>query len=106
MANVITGNPLILDTAADNIFAPGAKLWVSKIRWRPTNVSETCRVEDGNEVEKWTATTTDIGTANNAILPEPETSFDPPLLFDGLSLGTLTAGTCYIYLARPPSRTS
>jgi len=101
MANVITGNPLILDTAADNIIAAGTKVMISKIKFFPTDKDQTCQIEDAAEVVKSKQTTTDIGTATNAILPEPESDFDPPLYCDGLSLGVLTAGSVHIYLARP-----
>jgi len=73
---------------------------ISKIKYFPAAAAETCQIEDGNEVVKWKATTTEVGTANNFVLPEPESNFEPPLLCDGLSLGVLTAGSVHIYLAQ------
>ena len=100
MVNVITGNPLILDTAADNLFAPGITLIITNIYWVPSAIDQTCLVEDGSEIVIWEATTTEIGTAGTPIT-NPQISFVSPFRCSGLSLGTLTAGgTVYIYLQK------
>ena len=99
MANVITGNPLILDTAADNIYKPGITIHITNMYWVPSAIDQTCQVENGSELVIWEATTTEIGTAGTPIT-NPQIAFNPPYRCSGLSLGTLTAGgTLYIYLA-------
>ena len=102
MANVTGTNPLVIDTAADNIFAPNTNVKISGFKWIPSAIDQVVLVEDGKERAVWGANTTEIGTVANAILPQPQQNFVPPITLQGLSVGTLTTGgTLYIYLAQP-----
>ena len=101
MVNVITGNPLILDTAADNLFAPGVTLHITNMFWNlATAVGNTLQVENGSEVVIWKVDHSNIGTADNVLVPTSQITFRPPLRVSGLSLGTIDAGILYIYLAK------
>lgn len=100
MANVVTGNPFILDTAADDVVAGIVE--ITKIRWvGATAVDHTAQLEDAAERVIWAATTTDIGTATNVIVPEPESDFNPPLKVQGISVGALESGKLYVYHKSP-----
>jgi hypothetical protein len=91
MANNINNNPFILDTAADNIVAPGQKLYPKSMVYSGgTAAAHIASVEDGNEVEKCTLTITGAGQT---------VAFNFPAGFemDGLSLGTLSSGKAYLY---------
>jgi len=100
MSNVVTANPLILDTVADDVVTGPLK--ITKIRWvAPTAVDHTAQLEDGAERVIWRATTTDIGTATNVIVPEADSNFIPPLQVTGLSVGVLGSGVLYVYHDSP-----
>jgi hypothetical protein len=92
VANDITLNPWKLDTAADNIVAPGRKLYPKKLVWTGTAIAggSDLQLEDGNEnvVFVWVASLADEGVI-----------FDFPEGFamDGCSLGVIDAGELYIY---------
>lgn len=102
MANVILGNPLILDTVADNIVVPGRNVLIMAIVWDgPTAVNHVVQLENGHEIVIWKKTLTDIVDPTNIFLPASQITFPLPLVSDGLSLGTLDSGTLYVYLARP-----
>ena len=100
MSNILTGNPLILDTAADNLLV--GPIHITKIRWvGATAVDHAAQLEDAAERVVWEATQTDIGTGTNILSREPESTFVPPLLITGLSLGVLGSGKLYVYYADP-----
>ena len=101
MSNVVGTNPLVIDTAADNIVAPNINVKVSRFLWIPSAVDQVVLVEDGKERPVWGHNSNEVTTATDFI-PQPSESFVPPLLLQGLSVGTLTTGgTLYIYLAQP-----
>lgn len=93
IANVISSNPFILDTAADDIVAPGKPLFPKKAVWvRGTTAGHICLIEDGREVAK-AELTLNVTAAGGFV------QFDFPSGFkmDGLSLGTLSSGVLYLY---------
>ena len=96
MANAITGNPIILDTAAaTNIVS--TQFLVQAILWDPGTSganADVCTVTDKNGVVKYNAT---LLTGN--LIPAPIT-FIVPIVFDGLRVTALTHGKVYIYLAQ------
>jgi len=92
MANVVTGNPFILDTATATIIpaGTGGMLSVYTIRWTSGSLADAIQLEDGANVVKWSATGT---IANNV----DQTVFDPPLFFNGLRCSVLGSGKVYVY---------
>lgn len=100
MSNVLTANPLILDTVADNLLT--GPIHITKIRWvGATTVDHAAQLEDAAERVVWEAAQTDIGTGNNILNREPESTFVPPLHVTGLSLGVLGSGKLYVYYDDP-----
>ena len=101
MSNVVDTNPLVIDTAADNIVPPNVNVKVSRFLWIPSAVDQVVLVEDGKERAVWGHNSNEVTTATDFI-PQPSEGFVPPLLMQGLSVGTITSGgTLYIYLAQP-----
>ena len=100
MSNVLTGNPLILDTVADNLLT--GPIHITKIRWvGATTVDHEAQLEDAAERVVWESLQTDIGTGTAILNRERESTFVPPLLVTGLSLGVLGSGVLYVYYADP-----
>ena len=92
MANAVTGNPFILDTATATIIASGTGGFVDvyAVRWTSGSLADAVQLEDGANVVKWSAT----GTVANAV---DQTVFNPPLTFNGLRCSVLGSGKVYVY---------
>ena len=91
MANVITGNPYILDTVTDTAVSPsGAFHEVYCVRWVSGSLADTILLQDAAGNTKWSASGT---TASNV----DQTKFDPPIEFNGIKIPTLDTGKVYIY---------
>ena len=92
MANDITANPVIVDTAGTSALT--SKTFIAtKIRWvGATTAGHQAIVQDSSSVVKFKA------EATGANYSESE-HFDPPLIFSGLIVPTLGSGTVYIYVA-------
>lgn len=99
MANVLTGNPFILDTAADNLILGNIK--ITKLIWDLSGsaavIGDTCILENASEVVIWERTVGEIGTVTNDMVPIYESDFNPPFVSVGISLGALGDGKLYIY---------
>ena len=94
MANDITSNPLIADTASATTLTDGT-FKATKIRWvGGTTAGHTVSVQDKNSIVKFAA------EATGANYTESE-HFDPPLILEGVKVPTLGSGKIYIYVASP-----
>jgi hypothetical protein len=94
MSNIITGNPIILDTAAATVIV-STPFNVSGIVWDPGTSAangDICLIKDKLGVVKYSQT---LITGN--LVPAP-CIFAEPVPFNGLILTTITHGTVYIYL--------
>ncbi len=92
MANDVTANPIIVDTAAAAALTAYTFI-ATKIRWvGATTAGHQAIVQNGNGIVKFKA------EATGANYTESE-HFDPPLIFNGLIVPTLSSGTVYIYIA-------
>ena len=99
MANVITGNPIIIDTAAATVVVSTPFL-VSTIKWTVDNGAtdnDTVVLQDKLGVVKYEEILTLV--TSGTLQAQPIT-FNPPLLFNGLICPTLSGGKVYIYLAQ------
>ena len=109
MANVLTQNPIIVDTlsAAALITQP---LRVKKIRWVPAAtgaVDDEVIVKNKHGAVMWRNLITDIGTVGQ-VLEAVESDFED-FVIDGLLVDTLTSssGSLFIYVNdNPPFKTS
>lgn len=93
MANVVTGNPFILDTATDAVVFSG-DFWASMIYVSSAGSADTFSLDDKNDNEKWAATS---NVLDGSLAP---TVFPPtkPLHFNGLKVPTLGGGRVFIYV--------
>lgn len=102
MANDLTSNPFILDTAAGtDLLVPtaGARIQVSKFRWVVGTggvAGDSISVTDSAGKEKWASFHT--VTAATTSEEDSESDFFPPLEMKGLKLPTMARGKLYVYL--------
>ena len=100
MSNVLTGNPLVLDTAAAAAVLSGP-LNITKIRWVDYNNDiadgDQAVVQDAAANSVWEARCTTVG-AGTTTPPGAESNFVPAFRTSGLLVPTLTHGKIYIYL--------
>lgn len=92
MANDISGNPLVLDTAsATSVTTKTFVAWM--LRWVGATVAgHTVSVQNDASKVKWASE----GSGANYV---EETHFDgKPVIFEGLKVPTLSSGTIYIYV--------
>jgi len=96
MANAITGNPIILDSASATAVVVVNAFRVQAILWDPgasgANL-DVCTITDKLGIVKFNQT---ILTGN--LIPSPVV-FVRPIVFNGLMCTALTHGKAYIYLA-------
>lgn len=95
MSNIITGNPLVIDTASGSVIT-SRTFTVSKIRW----VSKSASAADDVDIQNGAGTSKWVSVASGANYVE-ETHFDPDarIRLEGLTVPTLDSGTLYIYVA-------
>lgn len=93
MANDITGNPYILDTATDSVSPTGAFHEIYMVRWTSGSVADAISLQDAAGKVKWSATGT---IANNV----DYSYFQPALAMNGLKIPTLGSGKVYVYAKR------
>lgn len=89
MANQITGNPFVVDTADSTLTA--AHVVVTGVRWvGATTNGHVAILTDTAGLVKWTSThaTANLGTAEESRIPFPS---------GGLKVTTLGSGKLYIY---------
>lgn len=92
MANVITGNPWIIDTvSAVSITAEIFNLWA--VRWVSGSTADVATIQQADGIVKWES----IGAAANNV--EAQT-FKRPIKFNGLLVPTLGAGKVYLYVEK------
>ena len=92
MANAITGNPIVIDTAASTVIV-STQFRVQAIFWdntAPAN-ADVLTIKDKLGVVKWNQT---IATGNLAPI---FAQFPDGVLFDGLIVSAMTRGKVYIY---------
>lgn len=94
MSNVITGNPLVIDTAAsttvtDYTFTVWAIRWVGG-----TTAGHTISVQDKNGNVKYASVATGANYVEESHLVSPK---NESLIFDGLKVPTIGSGIIYIY---------
>lgn len=99
MSNVVSSNPLIIDTAGADVLVSGP-LRIMAFNWVPSDdiaTGDGVTVTDKHAVVKYADNVGDTGTAANTlrgrsfVLPKP-------LVIDGLVVSVLDDGTLYIYL--------
>lgn len=94
MANNVTGNPFIIDTATDAALT-NDHLHVFSIMWVSASNDSACSVQDENGNVKFAS----HGGSATSIIQSPD--FGPEgLFFNGMKVPTLGAGKLYIYLKR------
>jgi hypothetical protein len=97
VANDITGNPLIIDTAgAGDVLAASQPIKVQGFAWdnAAAVTADACVVTDTAGRNLWSHTiTTSLSVGQGAV------SLPQPMLVKGIKVPTLTRGKLYIYLA-------
>ena len=94
MSNVLTGNPLVLDTDGATLLST-KRLEIVKIRWVSElgSQGDLAIIQDGDGVTRWKS------VCDGANYVESESWHpDYPFVADGLILDTLGSGTLYLYL--------
>ena|SRR3990167_2484500 len=94
MANVTTGNPFVIDTVTETaILAAGSIFKLFAVHWTSGSVADAVVVADAAGITKWAS----VGSvANNHEFNEfPDAC---PLVFNGLKVATLGAGTVKLYV--------
>lgn len=109
MANVVTQNPIIIDTAGASAVIT-QPLRVRKFVWDAVGHAtddHVCSVKDKNGVQKWKRTLTSLGTVGELVSAQSE-DFDKGVLnMDGLIVDTLGGGVLYVYVEdNPPFKTT
>ena len=108
MANLLSQNPLIIDTAAATAIIT-QPLRVTKIMWDAIGHAtddHALTIKDKNGVIKYVRTLTSLGTVGELVSAQ-ESDFNPPLVVDGLIVSVLGGGLVYIYvLDNPPFKTT
>lgn len=95
MANDITGNPLVIDTASASVITSYVfTAWA--IRWvNGTTAGHTISVQDKNSKIKYATVASAANYVEESHLISPKSE---SLVFDGLLVPTLASGTIYIYV--------
>lgn len=92
MANVVTGNPFVIDTVTSTaIIAAGNYFDIYAIRLVSGSLADTCLVEEADGTDKWASTGSAAGHTD-------QTQFNPPLQFNGLKVTALDSGRVFIYV--------
>jgi hypothetical protein len=100
MANVLTGNPIILDTASTTAVLTRTSFLVSAINWvidTGGTDNDECVIKDAGGVVKYHQILNIV--TSGPVQPVP-ISFPVPVLFNGLIAHTISGGTVYLYLAK------
>lgn len=94
MANDVSGNPFILDTATDTALT-NDYLHIHSILWVSGSSGDALSVQDENGSVKYAT------CGANSTTPVSSPNFgDTGLFFNGLKVPTLGAGKVYLYLRR------
>lgn len=94
MANDVTRNPLVLDTATANILLT-KRFTVLKIRWvsEGANAGDNVVLEDQDGNKVWESVAAGADYVESESWP-----WEKPLGFNGLAPPTLDSGTIYMYV--------
>jgi hypothetical protein len=94
MANSLTGNPIVVDTAGAGTLLL-TRFEVVRIRWVSAGASagDTVSVQDQHGNVKFAS----VAAGANYVESEGW-HYNSPLVFDGLKVPTLSSGTVYIYV--------
>lgn len=95
MANNLTSNPLVIDTAGGSAIVT-KQIRISAIVWDPgttPSANDSVVVDDASSRRKWSST-----IYSGSFLPMPFTPSEP-VISNGLTVPTLARGNLYIYLA-------
>lgn len=94
MSNVVTGNPLVVDTTSASTLIASRVLEPTVVRWvGATTAGHTCILADAAGNVKWSS----VATAANFL---DQTYFPPEFTMAGL-IPAVGSGVCYIYHAGP-----
>ena len=95
MANDLTGNPLVIDTASTSVAVWSAQAArIQHVRWvGGTTAGHTCVIKDAAGHVKWAGVATGANYSEDSLLDEPVT------VKGGIFVSTLASGVVYIYLA-------
>lgn len=96
MANDITTNPLVLDTAAATAIVSNL-IKITALKWTVDNAgadNDTCVLSDKNGKVVYEEI---LNVATNGTLQAPPMNFAPPLKVNGLIMTTLSGGKLYVY---------
>ena len=94
MANVVAGNPFIIDTiTATVIYAD--KFRLSKVIWTSGSTADVANIQDAAGIVRWAGIG---GKANDFV--QSDFLDEPAIMFNGLKVQTLGVGTLYIYVER------
>lgn len=89
MANDITKNPWVLDTAAD---ITAEKIVITKMVWKPNAAANDLTVLDHEGGTKWDVDALAAAPAGNEFFDIAE-----PMVFYGFNLSVIDGGTLYVY---------
>lgn len=94
MSNDLTGNPLVIDTAASSVLVT-RRLEILRMRWvaKSASAGDDLDVHDGDGVSRWAS----VASSSNYVESEGWHP-DYPLVITGLIVPTIDSGTLYIYL--------
>lgn len=93
MANDLSGNPWIVDTAGVIAVDP---LRVTKMRWHPNAADNDLLVSHGDGAVVWPIRAIAAASSNESVGCE-EINFSPPFPFRGLKVVSIDAGTLYVF---------
>jgi len=96
MANDLTNNPLVLDTAAATAIVSNL-IHITALKWTVDAGgadNDTCVLSDKNGKVLYEEI---LNVATNGTLQAPPINFVPPLKANGLIMTTLSGGKLYVY---------
>ena len=94
MANDLTKNPWVLDTASSTSIWDGP-VYINKIDWVPAAANDDLVITDKNGGPIWSVT--NALTGGRAGLESQDLRGNPP--YQGFIISTLGGGTVYVYVA-------
>jgi hypothetical protein len=97
-ANVLSGNPLVLDTTTDASGIPNGGL-VTAVEYHPNAANDDVDLRDSASNSLFLCRAP-IGAPNHEAEGIIERRFDPPIPVAGLYLVTIDGGTLYVYYHR------
>ena len=96
MANDLTNNPLVLDSAAATVIVSNL-IKITALKWTVDaggTDNDTCVLSDKNGKVVYEEI---LNVATSGLLQAPPINFNPPLKVNGLIMTTLSGGKLYVY---------